>query len=63
MTTYRDILAQIPEKPARGRRSTVKPKYRDPASGKTWSGRGVMPLWMKAAIEAGQAKEAFLIAE
>lgn len=56
-------LPAAAEKPARGRRSTVKPKYRDPASGKTWSGRGVMPVWMKTAIEAGRAKEEFLIGE
>jgi DNA-binding protein H-NS len=41
----------------------VRPKYRDPASGKTWSGRGVMPVWMKTAIDAGRAKEEFLIGE
>ncbi|MEC5218648.1 DNA-binding protein H-NS [Actimicrobium sp. GrIS 1.19] len=31
-------------------RSTASPapaKYRDPASGKTWSGRGRAPLWLK----------------
>lgn len=25
----------------------VAPKYRDPATGKTWSGRGVAPAWIK----------------
>ena len=25
---------------------TVQAKYRDPKSGKTWSGRGRAPLWM-----------------
>jgi DNA-binding protein H-NS len=25
----------------------VAPKYRDPASGKTWTGRGVAPAWIK----------------
>ncbi|EDT37600.1 H-NS histone family protein [Burkholderia ambifaria] len=25
----------------------VEPKYMDPQTGKTWSGRGRMPLWMR----------------
>lgn len=33
------------------KRKTVKvaPKYRDPATGKTWSGRGRAPTWFDAA--------------
>ncbi|MGI4985225.1 MAG: H-NS family nucleoid-associated regulatory protein [Janthinobacterium lividum] len=38
-------------------RGTVAPKYRDPESGKTWSGRGKPPLWI-----AGQDRERFAIA-
>jgi DNA-binding protein H-NS len=29
----------------------VPAKYKDPVSGKTWSGRGRTPLWVKAPIE------------
>ncbi len=36
----------------------AKPKYRNPADGKTWSGRGKEPLWIK-----GQDRNAFLITE
>ncbi|ENO77386.1 HNS-like transcription regulator protein [Thauera sp. 27] len=43
------------------KRTAVKPKYRDPASGKTWTGRGVMPKWMKDAVESGRRREEFLI--
>ncbi len=43
------------------KRAPVKPKYRDPASGKTWTGRGVMPKWMKEAVEAGRSRDEFLI--
>ena len=32
---------------------TVPPKYRDPASGQTWTGRGNPPVWIKAAKESG----------
>lgn len=29
-----------------GKRSTVAPKYRDPATGATWTGRGKPPKWI-----------------
>jgi len=29
-----------------GKSAKVQPKYRDPKSGKTWTGRGRAPLWM-----------------
>lgn len=38
--------------------SSVAPKYRDPESGATWSGRGKPPRWL-----AGQPREKFLIAQ
>lgn len=34
----------------------VAPKYRDPETGKTWTGRGKAPLWI-----AGKDKSIFLI--
>lgn len=37
------------------------PKYQDPKTGKTWSGRGKTPTWMQAAILKGKTKEKFLI--
>jgi DNA-binding protein H-NS len=37
-------------------RAGVAPKYRDPDSGSTWSGRGKPPKWI-----AGQTRESFLI--
>ncbi len=43
------------------RRSKAAPKYRDPASGVTWSGRGMMPRWLAAAVAQGQSREDFLI--
>jgi len=36
---------------------TVPPKYRDPKTGKTWSGRGRAPAWL------GKNPNRFLIAE
>jgi len=38
--------------PRKGRK--VAPKYRDPATGATWSGRGLQPNWLKAALAAGR---------
>jgi DNA-binding protein H-NS len=39
----------------------VAPKYRDPETGNTWTGRGLMPKWLKARVDAGQKVEAFAI--
>ena len=33
--------------------SKVPAKYRDPATGQTWSGRGLHPKWLKAALADG----------
>lgn len=33
--------------------SKVAVKYRNQATGETWSGRGLQPKWLKAAIAAG----------
>ncbi len=32
----------------------VAPKYRDVATGLTWSGRGLKPKWVQAALTAGK---------
>ncbi len=34
------------KKAATGTRGTVAPKYRDPATGATWTGRGKPPKWI-----------------
>ena len=43
------------------KRMTVAPKYRDPATGKTWTGRGKTPGWMTRELSAGRSKQDFLI--
>jgi len=35
-------------------------KYRGP-NGETWSGRGLMPKWLRALTDQGQSKESYLI--
>ncbi len=36
----------------KGSRKTAPAKYRDPLTGKTWSGRGRTPLWLDGPREA-----------
>jgi DNA-binding protein H-NS len=63
---YAEVLNEIKQKMADygitltelggGPRAGVAPKYRDPDSGSTWSGRGKPPRWI-----AGLDREKFLI--
>lgn len=46
---------------SKGSRKPVEAKYKHPATGETWSGRGIAPKWLKAELDAGKAKEDFLI--
>lgn len=50
--------------PAKGsKKSTgkVAAKYRDPASGETWSGRGRTPKWLAEAEAGGASRESFAV--
>lgn|SRR5690625_859189 len=44
-----------------GKRQTVPPKYRNPATGQTWSGRGRSPRWIVEAEQQGRSRDEFLI--
>jgi DNA-binding protein H-NS len=39
----------------------VAAKYRNNATGETWSGRGLQPKWLKAAVAAGKKLEDFAL--
>ncbi len=39
----------------------VAPKYRNPQTGDTWTGRGITPKWLKAELDAGKQLDGFLI--
>lgn len=39
----------------------VPPKYRNPQTGQTWTGRGKMPTWVRKALERGLTLEQLLI--
>ena len=41
----------------------VLPKYRNPQTSETWSGRGKRPRWLVAAMKSGQRIEDFRIKE
>jgi len=34
------------KQPSKLKGRTLEPKYKDPATGKTWSGRGKKPAWV-----------------
>jgi DNA-binding protein H-NS len=41
----------------------VLPKYRNPQTSETWSGRGKLPRWLAAAMKSGRKLEDFRIGE
>jgi DNA-binding protein H-NS len=46
---------------ARAPTAKVAPKFRDAATGQTWSGRGLQPNWLKAALANGKSLADFAI--
>jgi len=50
-----------PKRSLTDKRNVVAPKYVDPDSGKTWTGRGKSPAWLSAQISSGRDKQEFLI--
>ncbi|WP_233874799.1 H-NS histone family protein [Paraburkholderia adhaesiva] len=54
--TARDIFGEKGSGNAGSKRPPVPPKYRDPKSGATWSGRGRAPSWI-----AGKDRAKFAI--
>ena len=63
MAEYGITLADLGGKSASSRKGSKAPiKYRHPATGQTWTGRGKHPRWLEAEIAAGQQITAFAIA-
>jgi DNA-binding protein H-NS len=58
MAEYGLTVADLGARPAAAGRAggtrKVAPKYRDPATGDTWTGRGLQPKWLKAALANGK---------
>jgi DNA-binding protein H-NS len=53
----RSVAAKAGKAKPATRRAIVKPKYRNPETGATWTGRGKPPNWIKDA----KSRDAFLI--
>ena len=51
--------APAARKPGGG--AKVPPKYRNAATGDTWSGRGLQPNWLKAALASGRKLDDFKV--
>ena len=54
--TEEDVFSKKAPRAAAAGTKTVAPKYRDPETGATWTGRGKPPLWI-----AGKDRLNFLI--
>ncbi|WP_397476174.1 H-NS family nucleoid-associated regulatory protein [Pusillimonas sp.] len=48
-------------RPASAVKRTVPPKYKNPQTGATWTGRGKAPRWVSDAEAEGKSREQFLI--
>lgn len=56
----RPLSLGAPAAPARAARKLAA-KYRNPATGETWSGRGLKPKWLAAALADGRALAEFAL--
>lgn len=54
-----DLSARAAKKTRTG--TKVAAKYRNKASGESWSGRGLQPRWLKAALAAGKKLSDFAV--
>ncbi|EGJ08952.1 MULTISPECIES: H-NS family nucleoid-associated regulatory protein [Rubrivivax] len=66
MSQYGLTLADLSGKtsaaaPRRGSTGKVPAKFRDPDTGDTWSGRGLQPKWLKAALANGRSLSDFAV--
>ena len=56
-----DLNSKANTKSAGGKGKKVAIKYRNSATGDSWSGRGLQPKWLKAALAAGRKIEEFAV--
>jgi len=59
--TLADLGTKTASKAGAPRGGKVAAKYRNQATGESWSGRGLQPNWLKAALAAGRKIEDFAI--
>lgn len=60
--TLADLSTRSTPATPKGRSGGKVPvKYRDPATGQTWSGRGLHPKWLKQALASGAKLTDYLV--
>ncbi len=59
--TATDLSARKSIKPRGGKGLKVAAKYRNTATGDAWSGRGLQPKWLKAALAGGRKLTDFAV--
>ncbi len=59
--TASDLVVRAATKGSSAKGGKVAAKYRDDATGNTWSGRGLQPKWLKAALATGRKLQDFTI--
>jgi DNA-binding protein H-NS len=56
-----DVFSKGGRKSPAGKGGKVAAKYRNAATSDTWSGRGLQPNWLKAALAAGRKLQDFAV--
>ena len=59
--TLADIGSRGGSAPTRRAAGKVAAKYRNAATGESWSGRGLQPNWLKAALASGRSLAEFAV--
>jgi len=59
--THDDVAAESPRKGGMKLGTKLPPKFRDPTSGASWTGRGLKPKWLSAALADGRRLEEFAV--
>jgi DNA-binding protein H-NS len=59
--TAADLSTRGGAKTRAGKGKKVAAKYRDATTGETWSGRGLQPKWLKAALAQGRRLTDFAV--
>lgn len=59
--TAADLTGRVVSAPKAEAPKKVAAKYRDPATGQSWTGRGLKPKWLQQAINEGKQLSDFAI--
>ena len=59
--TAADLSTKGNAKSRAGTGNKVAAKYRNASTGETWSGRGLQPKWLKAAVASGRKLSEFAL--